>query len=351
MAIKVIHVEGGLGNQMACYAVYVAAKESNPNDAFYIDTYIYDVKEAHDTISMWNGYELNKVFGVEIKDIRSLFTNEQIQEQIDELKKTEFWKHNWNYADAFLSVMKKYGIELQNAYSNTGDASVQSNVMIQQVKKLMRKYGAGAAKSGIGYRFKALMHKLNNRMSSDCGKYICEKRSGNVFYDITLDFMKSPYLHDLIGKQVREALQFVEPLDEINQKYIDRMRGCSSVSIHVRRTDYLKFNEDCYKYGYFTKCVKYIKQKVTDPVFYVFSDDLQWCRNHTHELGLLDTDKVVFVTANSGANSYRDMQLMSNCKHNIATKSSFGWWASFLNANPDKITCCQISQYVCTNQF
>ena len=41
MAIKVIHVEGGLGNQMACYAVYVAAKESNPNDEFYIDTYLY----------------------------------------------------------------------------------------------------------------------------------------------------------------------------------------------------------------------------------------------------------------------------------------------------------------------
>ena len=96
MAIKVIHVEGGLGNQMACYAVYVAAKESNPGDEFYIDTYLYDVKEAHSTISMWNGYELENVFGVKIPDIRSLFSEEQVAEQIECLRKSEFWKHGWN---------------------------------------------------------------------------------------------------------------------------------------------------------------------------------------------------------------------------------------------------------------
>ena len=83
LAITIIHVEGGLGNQMACYSVYVAAKEANPNDQFYIDTYLYDIKEAHSTISMWNGYELKQVFGVNIPDIRTLFSEKQVEEQLE----------------------------------------------------------------------------------------------------------------------------------------------------------------------------------------------------------------------------------------------------------------------------
>ena len=92
MAIKVIHIEGGLGNQMACYAVYVATKYSNPYDDIYVDTYIYDIDEAGEIVSMWNGYELEKIFGVHIPNIKRLFSDKQIKEQIDFLKKSKFWR-------------------------------------------------------------------------------------------------------------------------------------------------------------------------------------------------------------------------------------------------------------------
>ena len=92
--MKTVAILGGLGSQMTKYAFYLDVKKKCQNECCYIDTTPFH------TLQMWNGYELNKVFGVEIKDIRSLFTSEQIQEQIDELKKTEFWKHNWNYADS-----------------------------------------------------------------------------------------------------------------------------------------------------------------------------------------------------------------------------------------------------------
>ena len=346
--MKIIHIEGGLGNQMASYAVYIAVAESNPDDEFYIDTYLYDIKEAHSTISMWNGYELKSIFGVHIPDIRTLFTPEQVQEQINYLRVSEFWKHDWNYAEIFIKMMKKYGFYIKNVYENT--YNTQSGIK-GTLKYTLRKIMASTASNRLMYVGKHMVYGIYNRISSDCGKYLYRHQSGDYFYDITLDFMKSHFLNDTIGNQVRDGLSFSEPDDKDNIFFLDLIRNCNSVSLHVRRTDYLKFNEDCYKFGYFIKATRHIKKQIHKPVFFIFSDDLEWCRNNLKTIGLTEDDSVYFVGINRDGNSYRDMQLIANCKHNIFTKSSFGWWGSFLNSNPNKVTCCQIGSYVSTIRF
>lgn len=346
--MKVIHIEGGIGNQMAAYAVYIAAKSSNPDDDFYFDTYVYDITDAHSTICMWNGYELDKVFGVNIPDIRTLFTNVQIKEQIQYLNESKFWDNGWNYSEVFIQMMSNYGISLKNAYNHVGDSETSIKA---RVKYLLKRLNSRAPKNIIVYAIRYLANKYINNSHKDTGKYLYKIRKGNYYYDLTLDFMKSKFLNDMVGEEVRNRLCFLEPLDEENMKYLQMVREVNSVSLHVRRTDYLQFNEDCYQFGYFKRSVKYIKSKVVNPVFFVFSDDLDWCKKNMDVIGLRTTDSVYFVNINKGKNSYRDMQIMSNCKHNIATKSSFGWWGSFLNRNVDKITCCQIGPYICTNQF
>jgi len=348
--MKIIHIEGGLGNQMACYAVYIATRESNTNEDIYIDTYIYDIVEAHSTISMWNGYELRKIFGIDIPDIRSLFSEEQVSEQIDYLKRSEFWKNNWNYDEVFIEMMKNYGYEFNNAYGNVGEDSIKKIDLRSFIRKLFRKYGATSSRTRLGFEFKKNIHKLNKLISKDCGRYLFQKRDGNLFYNITLDFMKSKYLQEKIGTIVKSGLKF-DISNISNNEFLNIIHKTNSVSIHIRRTDYLQFNEDCYKFGYFKKCINYIKKNVDDPVFFVFSDDLEWCRNNKSDIGFCKEQLVYFVNCNSGVNSYIDMAFMANCKHNIATKSSFGWWASFLNENPKKITITQISDYVATKQF
>ena len=71
----------------------------------------------------------------------------------------------------------------------------------------------------------------------------------------------------------------------------------------------------------------------------IFSNDIEWCKENSRIFGLdYSKDQVYFVDWNIGEDSFRDMQLMTHCKHGIITNSSFGWWGAYLIQNPNKIT-------------
>ncbi|MGC3976990.1 MAG: alpha-1,2-fucosyltransferase [Paludibacteraceae bacterium] len=81
----------------------------------------------------------------------------------------------------------------------------------------------------------------------------------------------------------------------------------------------------------YENAVKYIKDTVGKVRFYVFSDDPEWVNTN---FGL---ENAVYVQHNTDSDSWQDMYLMSQCKHNIIANSSFSWWGAWLNANPAKI--------------
>lgn len=108
----------------------------------------------------------------------------------------------------------------------------------------------------------------------------------------------------------------------------------NSVAIHIRMGDYLLLSE---AYGgictkeYYNKAVRYIRERVKHPVFFVFSDDISKAKE------LFGENDYIWISENSEENAYHDMHLMSLCKHNIIANSSFSWWAAWLNQNSDKI--------------
>jgi hypothetical protein len=86
--------------------------------------------------------------------------------------------------------------------------------------------------------------------------------------------------------------------------------------------------------NYYKNAIQYISDRVENPVFYIFSDDLAWCRET-----FSDTN-CVYVEGNGGIKSSWDMYLMSCCDHNIIANSTFSWWGAWLNANEDKMVLC-----------
>lgn len=138
---------------------------------------------------------------------------------------------------------------------------------------------------------------------------------------------------------IRKLYRFVQPLDEKNkQLYDDIVATEHSVSIHVRRGDYLKssiYTGIC-TVEYYTKAIDYILQHIDGAIrFYIFSDDITWCKDNIGNL--LNGYDCVYVDWNRGFDSYKDMQLMSACRHNIIANSSFSWWAAWLNISTDNI--------------
>jgi hypothetical protein len=115
------------------------------------------------------------------------------------------------------------------------------------------------------------------------------------------------------------------------------MQQDSSVSIHIRRGDYITDTVANNLMGvlplsYYHQAIKYMSEQVIAPNFYIFSDDLNWAADH-----LKIVAPVTFVDMAGGSKDYLELDLMSRCTHNIIANSSFSWWGAFLNQHPGKI--------------
>ncbi len=114
------------------------------------------------------------------------------------------------------------------------------------------------------------------------------------------------------------------------------MQSCNSVSVHIRRGDYVgnRLYENCATLDYYKKALAYIRQQSPDCKIWIFSNEIPWCKEYLSEF--ID-NSTSFVDWNMGMNSYQDMFLMSQCKYNIIANSSFSWWGAYLNRNESKI--------------
>jgi len=140
------------------------------------------------------------------------------------------------------------------------------------------------------------------------------------------------YFQD-IEKEIRADFVFTTPSDSRNLQILERIRNSNSISIHVRRGDYLTdplLGGLC-ELDYYENGVSHMQAHIKSPKYFVFSNDIPWCKNN---LNISDCE---FISWNDGEQSHIDMQLMAECKHNIIANSSFSWWAAWLNPNPKKI--------------
>jgi len=144
------------------------------------------------------------------------------------------------------------------------------------------------------------------------------------------------YFKDIEGI-IRKEYTVKSLPDKINQAMAEKISLTNSVSIHIRRGDYVTKDKTNQFHGtctleYYDTAVNELARVIKDPTFFVFSDDIEWAREY-----LKLPYPVIFVGHNSPEKGFEDLRLMSLCNHHIIANSTFSWWGAWLSTNKNKI--------------
>jgi len=137
-------------------------------------------------------------------------------------------------------------------------------------------------------------------------------------------------------EQLIKDFTFKQELDSKNKDILETIKETNSISIHIRKGDYTNAAHINYFFqadwlNYYGIAAATVSRKTNNKlIFYIFSDNTDWAKKN------ILLGNCIFVE-NKKQDSWKDMMLMSSCKHNIIANSTFSWWAAWLNKNPHKI--------------
>ena len=166
------------------------------------------------------------------------------------------------------------------------------------------------------------------------------KRLGGAVY--LNGFWQSFRYFDGLLESISEDLRLVAPLNPTNVKWQRQMEEAESVCVHVRRGDYVWRAQTfglC-AVSYYKFAMQYLRARHADARFFLFSDDLAWCRQH------FAADELIFVDSNSPDSAVDDLELMRSCRHHIIANSSLSWWGAWLATSPAQIVVAPVPWFI-----
>ena len=270
----IVKIDAGMGNQMLEYCFFRQLKDELKGCIIKVDMdrWIYKKYVPH------HGYELKKVFGIEFEEV------------------------------ATTREILACGGEYQRKNASPFDV-------------LKKKYH-----NHIGFRLRG--NKTFRLHQSEWKAFYEEHLDSIGEYDCWIDnswnWIYEPAIRDF---------EYILPFEGANLEAVKRMKECDSVSVHIRRGDYVGGTLDKLNKNYYLNVMKHIRTRLNDPVFFFFSDDPEYVRK---EYGDIPYGYEI-IDWNKGEDSHYDMMLMSACKNNIICNSSFSLWGAILNRNEDKI--------------
>ncbi|HZV70252.1 MAG TPA: alpha-1,2-fucosyltransferase [Saprospiraceae bacterium] len=180
-----------------------------------------------------------------------------------------------------------------------------------------------------GFKY-VLEWKLNKYNLMLYNKNILKKR-GNIYL---AGYWASPHYFEKIQDTIRADFSFRKALPQHCLSVKENIQATQSVCINVRRKEFLVAKRlGFHGVDYINRAVQLIAQQVNNPVFFVFSDDISWCRDNIK----LDFP-VTFLGEEYHGEKYGDyLHLMTLCRHFIIGNSTYAWWGAWLSNQPGKI--------------
>ncbi|MEZ3503642.1 MAG: alpha-1,2-fucosyltransferase [Lachnospiraceae bacterium] len=290
--MKIQFLNGGLANQAFQYIFARYYELSHPWDKMYMDDSYFALHTVH------NGYELEKVFGIRPHMLSECFTPEVWSFILEEKRKGK----------SVPQVLSENGTDIY-MLSEVGDACQSFNPFDGKIFSLP-----------------------TNQYMTDILDL-----PGNIYYH---GYWINKSWFSAYRETFLKELCFPEIPDQRNQAYLEQILSCNSVSVHVRRGDYVTLNV-AYRPDEYSMLIKSFTSQVPDGAkwhLFVFSDDITWCREHAQELGFHSFQDITYVEGNTEGKNYLDLQLMSKCKGMILSNSAFCYLAALLNTEKQYMT-------------
>jgi hypothetical protein len=273
--MEVVVAGGGLGNQMFQYAFYLAKKKNNSNISF----------DSNSNCRDHNGYMLEDLF---------------------------------------------------NIYPNSGFCTKKMVRLVRKIWIFKGKKGFRLLSNFLFFMIKTIgIQAVFEKSDMTFNSEILKKRKG---YCIYIGAWTTEKYFSSVRKDILNVFSFnIEKISVKSAALLQIIKNTNSVSIHIRRGDYMSenyrkaFGDVCTLY-YYNQAVNMINSHIEFAMFFVFSDDIEWAKEN-----LQIHNNTTYVDWNTGKDSWQDMFLISKCHHNIIANSTFSWWGAWLNQNCSKM--------------
>lgn len=281
--MKIQFLNGGLANQAFQYIFARYFELSHPGEMMFMDDSYFALHTVH------NGYELDKIFGLKPHMLSKCFDEEV-----------------WQY----ILEQRREGKSIPQIMCDNG----MPFLMLSEV----------------GENHKSFNPFDGKVLSVPCNKYFPQilDTPEDIYYH---GYWINKHWFERYKSVFLEEFKFPPITEEHNKYYLEKIQISDSVSIHIRRGDYVSLG-----YAYSLEVQKmlieeFVKNQSNSSSLFVFSDDIEWCKEYQGQIGLDRFAHTYFVEGNSNGLNYRDLQLMSQCKSMIMSNSAFCYLAVLLN--------------------
>lgn len=289
----------GVGNQLYQYAVYKLLEKLYPKQDVLADISVFeDIQRLNQGNGFDYGFALEKIFDIQVK--------KATREQIDSVNYEIYFNEKWR------KILPE---------------------------KFCQKYAGASRLAGLRAK---VFPKYKEMREHYITAYPFDAFIGDLYF---LENDKNYYISGLwqnynyfseIEELLRKELVFSKEMSSYGVKLRNTIENCNSVCVHVRRGDftsdrYRETHDICGK-KYYMKAIRLIKEKIENPHFYVFSDDIDYCKEIFSE-----TENIYFLSGGGKLRLDEEMQLMSSCKSAIIANSTFAFWNVWLSDHEKKI--------------
>ncbi len=300
--MKLLRINGGFGNQMFQY-IFLRYLELEQNENIIVDDTPFFIPNTDlQTFSDHNIYLIDRIFDNTAKRLSNIMDRDVFKYLVDTSSIPDRPGAN---SQGIIKPFEESGIKL---------FTVQEGRLYQQEHTEIQNYYSTPVNS-----YDANISDFH----------------GDIYY---YGYWINPGYFEKYSGILLKEFTFPEITDDNNKYYLNSIIDANehSIAFHIRRGDFVKIGWAVDASVYASMITK-IRESVSDPVFFIFSDDIPWVKAHYSELGLTSSDTLIYIEGNNVNTSYIEVQLMTKCRGMVFSNSSFSYLASLLNTRKDKV--------------